>query len=145
MAIPAIPTAHPNHRFRVEIDGAANLDFSEVILPEARTDVVEYREGGNVSPRKISGPVHYSNLILRRGVTTSNDLFNWWKTVADGQMNRRNMAIILLDEQRNEVKRWNIHDAWPTHYLVSPLIARDGETVVTETLECAVDRFETAS
>ena len=141
----AIPTAHPNHRFRVEIDGVANLDFSEVILPEARTDVVEYREGGNVSPRKISGPVHYSNLVLRRGVTTSSDLFNWWKTVADGQMNRRNIAVILLDEQRNEVKRWNIHDAWPTHYFVSPLVARDGETVVTETLECAVDRFETAS
>jgi phage tail-like protein len=145
MAIPAIPTAHPNHRFRVEIDGVANLDFSEVILPEARTDVVEYREGGNVSPRKISGPVHYSNLVLRRGVTASNDLFNWWKTVADGQMSRRNMAVILLDEQRNEVKRWNLHDAWPTHYLVSPLIAHGGETVVTEALECAVDRFETAS
>ena len=30
----AIPNPHPNHRFRVEIDGVANLDYSEVILPE---------------------------------------------------------------------------------------------------------------
>jgi phage tail-like protein len=140
------PSAHPNHHFRVEIDGVADLDFSEVTLPEACTDIVEYREGNSISPHKIAGAVHYSNLVLRRGVSAkSNDLFNWWKAVADGQMDRRNLVVTLLDQQRNPVKAWAVHDAWPAHYVVSPLVALDGETVVTETLECAVDQFEVAS
>ena len=138
----AIPSPHPNHRFRVEIDGIAAIEFSEVILPEAYAEIVEYREGNSVSPRKIAGINKCTDLILKRGVTTSNDLFNWWKSTSDGQADRRNVAVALLDQQLIEIKRWNIYNAWAARYSVSPLIAFDGTTVVTETLECAVDRFE---
>jgi phage tail-like protein len=138
----AVPTPHPNHRFRVEIDGIANIDFSEVILPEAYVEIIEHREGSSPIPRKIAGIRKFTNLTLKRGVTTSNDLFNWWKSTADGHADQRNVAVALLDQQLTEVKRWSIHDAWAARYSVSPLIAPDGSTLVVETLECAVDRFE---
>jgi phage tail-like protein len=142
MAIPVNP--YLNNRFQVEIDGLATHDFAEVVLPEARTDVVEYREGGDRIARKVAGAVHVSNLVLRRGITQSNDLFAWWKTVADGQADRRNMSIILLDQQGQEVKRWNIFAAWPARYSVAPLVALEGDIALMETLECAVEGFEVA-
>ena len=68
----AIPNPHPNHRFRVEIDGVANLDYSEVILPEASADIIEHREGGSTVSQKLPGLNKLSNLTLKRGVTSLN-------------------------------------------------------------------------
>jgi phage tail-like protein len=136
---------HPNHRFRVEIDGIANLDYSEVILPEASADVIEYHTGGAATPQKIPGVNKLGNLTLKRGVTDSNDFHNWWKSTATGVLDRRNMSVALLDQNNNIVKFWNIYNAWPVRYTISPLIANDGGTLVIETLECAVDRFEPVS
>ena len=138
----ATPSPHPNHRFRVEISGIANIDFSEVILPEASADVIEHREGNSNTPQKFPGSTKHSDVQLKRGVTSSNDLFNWWKSTANGQTDRRDIIVTLLDQQLKEVKRWKIHNAWPARYAVSPLIALDGGTLVVETLECAVDGFE---
>lgn len=136
------PVVHLNHRFRVEIDGIQASEFAEIILPEARADIVEYREGTAALARKIPGHVHFSNLTLRRGLSASMELSNWWKAIADGQLDRRNIAVILLDHQGQDSKRWVISDAWPTRYNVAPLVAVDGDTVVFETIECAVENFQ---
>ena len=60
-----------NFNFRVEIDGIASSSFSEVVFPDSTIGVVEYREGGDKtsSSRKLPGRVHYSNVVLRRGVS----------------------------------------------------------------------------
>jgi len=80
-------------------------------------------------------------VTLKWGATASNELFNWWKAGADGQVQRRNMVVSLLDEQRNPVTRWVMRNVWPVRYAVSPLVAADG-CVVIETLECAVESME---
>jgi phage tail-like protein len=139
MPSPAEP--HSNHRFRVEIDGIASLDFAEVALPEACAEVVEYREGGDRRTRKIPGAVKFSNLTLRRGVTQSSALFDWWASTADGAPDRRNVSIVLLDEQLQPVKQWKISGAWPARYLLAPLIANGEAAALIETLECAVEDF----
>jgi phage tail-like protein len=51
---------------------------------------------------------------------------------------RRNMAVILLDEERSEVARWYLRNAFPTRYTFSPLDAMDG-SVLVECLELAFD------
>lgn len=140
MATPVSP--YLNNRFRVEIDGTQTLDFADVVLPDACTDVVEYREGTDRTSRKVAGASHFGNLVLRRGVTQSNELFAWWKTVAEGHADRRNLSVILFDPQGQPVKRWNIAAAWPARYCVAPLDALDGDVTLMETLECAVEGFE---
>jgi phage tail-like protein len=136
------PVNHLNNRFKVEIDGIGLEDFAEVILPEAYAEVVEYREGTEIGTRKLPGAVRYGNLVLRRGVTQSQDLFLWWKSVADGAIVRRSVIVILLDERREPVKRWSIRRAWPARYTVSPLVACDGDVTLMESLECATEGFE---
>lgn len=55
-----------NFRFRVEIDGVSQAGFSEVVMPEGKIDLIEYREGTSPSQvRKLSGLTKYSNIILK--------------------------------------------------------------------------------
>jgi phage tail-like protein len=103
-------------RFLLEIDGITLAGFSEVTIPDSSADPIEFREG-NEGPtvRKIPGLVKYSNISLKRGITTSTELFEWYKQVIDGKFKkiRRNISIILLDELGSEANRWNFVGAWP--------------------------------
>ncbi len=131
-----------NNNFRVEIDGIALSGFAEVVLPEVHADVVEYRDGNDVETRKLPGAVHVGNLVLRRGVTKSRELFDWWKDTADGTARRRNIVVILQDEAAQDIKRWAIVRAWPMRYTVGPLVGLDDDVTLIETLECATEGFE---
>ncbi len=134
------PSAFSNFRFRVEIDGITQAGFSEVQVGETTIEAIEYREGNEPTHvRKLPGLTKYGNVTLKWGATTSNELFSWWKAGADGEVQRRQMVVSLLDEQKNVVKRWMMRNVWPVRYAVSPLVAVDGCVVVTETLECAVE------
>lgn len=133
---------YQNFRFRVEIDGIIQSGFSEVIIPESTSDLIEYREGNEPTlMRKLPGLTKYSNLILKQGITDSMDLFNWRKLVEDGKMKsaRRNMAVILIDEEGNDAARWEFGGAWPLKYDAPDLTAK-GNNVAIEILEIV---FET--
>jgi phage tail-like protein len=134
-----------NFNFVVELDGIASSSFSEVVFPSSTIGVVEYREGGDgtSSSRKLPGRVHYGNIVLRRGITQTTDLWDWWNTVREGQLVRRTGVIVLLDLDRTEVRRWSFTGAWPCRYDVSPLAGRGEETVI-ETLELAIESFAVA-
>ena len=107
---------YPNHNFEVSIVGVAddNLGFSEVELPSGEIEVIEYREGRDAATvRKLPGLVKYPNVTLKRGVNGYLELYNWWKSGRDGNVRRTDVTIKLLDEQRQEVMRWNLSRAWP--------------------------------
>ncbi len=137
---------HPflNFNFIVEIDNIESAGFSEVSGIVAQTDIIEYRNGNSLgSSVKMPGRTHFGNVTLHRGITLSNDLWNWHKTVTDGEVQRRNVAIILLDAKHQAVRRWILFEAWPCKYQTAPLIAK-GNEVAIETLEIVCERIELA-
>jgi phage tail-like protein len=129
--------------FRVEIDGIGEAQFCEVSIPEAEITVVEYREGADKTSatRKLPGRVRYGNIVLKRGVTGDLALWEWFRAIAAGDFQPRDVAIILLDAERQPVIRWTAAGAWPTKYDSSDLNAK-GNEVVIELLELAVERVE---
>jgi phage tail-like protein len=131
-----------NFNFVVEIEGMTSSAFSEVVLPASSADVVEYRAGGDgtAGARKLPGRVRYGNVVLRRGITQSNELWDWWDALRSGQVERRNGSIVLLDLDGTEVRRWNFTGAWPCRYEVSALAGSGTETVI-EALELAIESF----
>jgi phage tail-like protein len=143
MPAPAARTdPFPGFDFVVEIDGIATAGFGEVSGLEGSIDVIEYREGTDaLTVRKLAGLVKYGNVTLRRGLTDSRDLYSWWTAVASGKVDRRGVAIVLLDRERNPVRRWLLREAWPVRYAVSSLNA-EGNDVAIETLELAHEGFE---
>ena len=56
-------------------------------------------------------------------------------------MDRRSGSIILLDESRQEVARWNFHEAWPAKW-EGPTLKAGTSEVAIETLEIVHEGFE---
>jgi len=132
-----------NFNFLVDIGLGDELGFSEVEVPSGEIEVIEYREGGDRvnSARKLPGLTKYPNVTLKRGITGRTDLFEWWKSVLDGQVQRRNVTITLLDEQRQAVLRWHLRDAFPVK-IEGPSLNASGNEVAIETLELAHEGLE---
>jgi phage tail-like protein len=126
-----------NFRFRLEIDDIVQAAFSAATIPDSTQDPIEYRDGNETTTvRKLPGLVKYGNVTLKWGITDSMDLYNWRKLVEEGKMNdaRRNLAIILQDEEGNDKARWEFNDAWPSKY-DAPDLDGKGSDVAIETLE----------
>jgi phage tail-like protein len=125
-----------NFRLRVEIDGITQSKFTEVIIPDVTIEVKEYRDGRDITMRKIPGVIRYSNLILKCGITESMELYNWHKDIVDGKINssRKNVSVVLLDREGNEAARWRFERAWPTKY-TAPLINANENEIAIEVLE----------
>jgi phage tail-like protein len=134
-----------NFNFSVEIEGVQVAGFSEAQLPEGRIEAVTYREGTDrvSNPRLLPGRVEYGPVVLRRGFTGDPALFQWWKELVDGAVDRRNVSIVLLDERRQEVARWNLRRAWPQKW-AGPSLRGLGNEVAIETLELAHEGIELA-
>jgi phage tail-like protein len=144
MPAPQRNDPYKSFNFRVEIDGIARAAFSEVSGLESETAVIEYRLGGEASTvRKLPGLTKYGNLVLKRGITQDPELWNWRKAVVDGNIERRNGSIILLDDDRAEVARWNFVNGWPCKW-DGPAFNAKSNDVAIETIEIAHEGLERA-
>lgn len=129
--------------FIVEIDGIAKAGFSEVSGLELEIAAVEYREGGDPPSivRKLPGLVKYTNIVLKRGFTSDSSLWDWIKTVLDGNARRAAMKITLLDDQGQPAVSWKVREAWPCKYGGPEMNAKDNDIAI-ESLEICHEGLE---
>ncbi len=140
---------YSNYNFLVDL-GTGNTQgpeagFSEVILPPATIDVIEYRSGNEKESgaRKIPGRARYGNVIFKRGAIGSLNWYKWWNDTRNGNINsHRTVTVQLQNEEHTDiVLTWKFLRAWPTKYEFSALNAQ-GKDIVIETLEIAFERLE---
>ena len=131
-----------NFNFLVELDGITQAGFSDCSGFGASTDPIEYREGGeNKTPRKLPGLTKFSNITLKWGLTDSRELYDWYRDVVNGKIQRKNGSIIVLDLEGNEKVRWNFSNAWPTKW-DGPDFTAKGNDIAIDMLELAVEGTE---
>lgn len=122
-------------RFWVEIDGIFVGGFTEVSGLRLETEVEEYREGGvNHFVHRFAKITKYPALILKRGVTSSIELWNWYSDVTGGKIKRKNGSVVMLDQAGEEMWRWNFFDSYPVKW-VGPELKSTRAEVAIETLE----------
>ena len=131
--------------FRVEIDGIAVGSFSEVSGLSSDGDVVEYRNGDDVPlhVRKLPCLRKFSNITLKRGYTQNRELWNWRKNIVNGVADRRDGSVVLMDEERRDVLRWNFTAGW-IHKIDGPSFNAKGNEVGIESLEIVVESLNLA-
>jgi phage tail-like protein len=133
-----------NFSFLVEIDGITQAGFSDCSGFGASTDPIEYREGGETKTvRKLPGLTKYTNITLKWGLTDSKELYQWYRDVVDGKIERKSGSIVLLDLEGKEKVRWNFFNAWPTKW-DGPDFTAKGNDVAIETLELAHEEIKRA-
>ncbi len=126
--------------FSVEInrgeDGKplVNAAFSECDGLEMSMEVKTIREGGgNNRQIRLNGPVSYGQLTLKRGMTESFDLWNWFQdTIAQPHL-RANAAIVMLAEDGStERVRFTLERCLPVKIKSPALNAKDGMIAIEE-------------
>jgi phage tail-like protein len=141
---------YPAYNFHVAVTNVDNGEqvsgsFSEVSGLQIEVTPIEYRDGMDDSTvRKIRGLKKFQAITLKRGVTGHIGFFQWLKKGMDGDVDRQQGYIALLDEDRNEVMRWNFGRAWPSKYTAPTFNAKNNEIAI-ETVELAVENLEIAT
>jgi phage tail-like protein len=121
--------------FLVEIENVTVAGFHEVSGLTTETDAIDYRVGDEENiVRKLPGLKKITNIVFKRGYTDSKELWAWRKKVLDGQTERQSGSIVLLNENRQEVLRWNFREGWPCKWEGPALNAKNNEVAI-ESLE----------
>jgi phage tail-like protein len=142
MATGDIKDPFVNYNFLVELDGITRAAFQECSGFDSTIDVIEHREGGeNTTPRKLPGMTKYSNITLKWGITDDAELYGWHRRTIQGDIERKNGSIVLLDRKGEEVVRWNFVRGWPTKW-DGPDLNAEGTDVAIEMLEIAHEGVE---
>jgi phage tail-like protein len=131
------------YNFRVELDNTSVASFREASGLTLNTDPVDYREGTDtwLSVRKLPGLRKYSNITLKRGITANEDLWDWYLNILNGVDDRRNGAIVLQDEQHNDVIRWEFQNGWICKWEGATMNATSNDVFI-ETIEIVHERLE---
>jgi phage tail-like protein len=132
------------YNFKLQIQGVTEGHFTECSGLNARVRSIAYREAGTEIVRKLPGPVEYGDITLRYGLTRSAELWNWFMNVVKGKLERKNISIIMLDNDGvTTAMQWNLVDAWPSGWDGASFNAQGQEaaieslTITFETLERA--------
>ncbi len=129
------PDPYQAFNFLVEIEGILAGSFSECTGLQVETEFFDYREGGqNDYVHRFAGPTKYPSLILKHGLTQIDGLWNWHQDVTQGNINRKNGTIYLLDKMHIPAMYWNFKEAFPVKY-TGPDFRADSAAIAFESIE----------
>lgn len=142
------PTIRLSAGFIFEVDGQQIGMFKEVSGLRADISVETLEEGGqNNFTHKLPGRLTWPNLIMRRGVTDTDNLFHWLlQTSGDGfegagqKLERTTCAVTLVDGEGSRVQAWELLEAFPVRW-EGPVLAADKNEAAMEELEIAHHGF----
>ncbi|MFC5468661.1 phage tail protein [Cohnella suwonensis] len=124
-------------RFVVELDNMLVAGFSEVFGLETQIEYEEIREGGvNGYVHRLPKGVRNASIVLKRGLSSSQELWNWYSQATLGKVTRKSGSIILYKQDGAELCRWNFFDAYPTKWSGPSLNAASSDVAI-ETIELA--------
>jgi len=129
---------YQSFHFFVEIEGINCAGFTECSGLEITTETFEYKEGGlNTYTHQLPVRTSFGAITLKRGLTDTAELWDWYLNVVRGRVERKNLSIVQYSSQREEIKRWDLKGAYPVKWVGPKLGAAGKKDVSIETLEIA--------
>lgn len=135
-----VPFTNFNYKVLISVEGESGPlcdgGFSECSGLEQSTDVTTIRQGGdNGRQIHLSGPISNGELSLKRGMTSSFDLWHWFQRVNldDERHLRANVEVVMLHSDRTtEQVSFALTGCLPTKLVAPPLVASGGELAIEE-------------
>ena len=143
MSHPALETVTPpftGFNFAVEINlpgvsqRLCNASFAECDGLEMSMDIKTLREGGNNGRQiRLSGPMNFGLLTLKRGMTASFDLWDWMGKVQQQPGLRADAEVVLFAPDGRSVRaRFILSRCLPAKLKAPPMNAREGGVAIEE-------------
>jgi phage tail-like protein len=108
--------------------------FAECTGLEATMEPKVIKVGGrNYGAIQRPGPVSFATVVLKRGMTKTRDLFDWYQTVAGGRYEYRLSAeITMLNSAGQPAITWGLDNCMPVKFKAADLNARGTEIGIEE-------------
>jgi len=124
--------------FAIDVGGTVKGYFTEVAGLGSENEIVEQKvvnDKGIEVVLKIPGRLKWGDITLKRGITSSMDLWDWRRQVEEGKVKdaRKNGSIVMYDRELKEAARWDFRNAWPSK-ISGPTPKSDGNEIGVEEL-----------
>ena len=109
--------------------------FSECTGLEATMEPKVIKEGGrNYGPAQRAGTVTFATVVLKRGVTPTRHLWQWFEllTRQGGYAHRLAATVTLYNGAGEGVLAWKLEKALPVKFKAGDLSAKGSDVVVEE-------------
>lgn len=132
--------------FAIDVGGRIEGYFTEVSGLGSEHEIIEQKvvdKSGREIILKVPGRLKWGDIVLKRGITSSLDLWDWRKQVEDGDIKgaRTNGSIIMYDQEGKEQARWNFLSAWPSK-ISGPTPKSDSNEIGVEELTLVHEYIE---
>ncbi len=129
-----------------EVNEKYEAGFQEVSGLNIKLQTEEIAEGGeNRFKYKLPSPAKYTNLLLKRGLVSSEPFMKWIAGALDLQakITTKTINLILVDEHGLQLVSWTFYNAYPVSVHVSNLNPIENNYAI-ETMELAYSYFESS-
>ena len=144
---------YKSFKFRVVWDGRPVAGVSKVGPIRRVTEVVEHREGGDLSAmRRSPGRTTFPPVVLERGVTHDQEFEKWaekvWRAASSPGAEtsladfRKDVLIELFNEAGQKVLVYKLYRCWVSEYQALPLLDANNAAVAIESLTLVHEGFE---
>jgi phage tail-like protein len=132
--------------FGVEIQGKVSGFFTECSGLGSEHEKIEHKvvnENGQEIVMVLPGRLKWNDLTLKRGITSSMDIWDWRKEVESGQVEtaRKDGSIYMYNQQGQIIASWNFKRGWPLK-VSGPGVKADSNEVSIEELTIVYEYFE---
>jgi phage tail-like protein len=120
-----------------------SMEFAELDGLEMTMEPKTVHEGGNNTQQvNLVGRVSYSNITLKRGMTSNLDLWKWFAAASGSRARstRANGVILVRDGGGRNRVRYTLSGCLPIKIKAPALNAKEGQIAVEE-MQIAVNSF----
>ncbi|MCE5257921.1 MAG: phage tail protein [Chloroflexi bacterium] len=124
--------------YAIDISGVVKGYFTECSGIGSEHEVIEHKivdDNGHQLVQKIPGRLKWENITLKRGITSSMDIWDWREQVVQGKVEdaRKNGTITMFDQELKPIAKWDFERAWP--------VKVSGPTVKSDSNEFGVEEL----
>lgn len=147
---------YKNFKFRILMEGRVVLGINKISALRKTTEVVKWREGGDLSSNehKSPGRTSYDAITMERGITHDRQFEEWANMVnpfsGDSAMDlvnyKKTLVLEFMNERGQVAFRYVLYNCWVSEYTaileLDANAKENGETVAIETIKIELEGWE---
>jgi len=126
-----------SYHFVLEVDGEMVGMFQDLDGVSMEREVITARHNlpdGKEVIKKVPGQQQIGDLVLKRGKTEDQKLWDWMVLVNEGKMGeaRKTGSVIIYNYDGEEALRYNFENGWPSRVALHGFSSGGSEILVEE-------------